>query len=974
MKDRRTPNGLRATAPGTGHHPPHTQPHTQPPVLRRLLRRLLAAVVAAALAAGLLGALAGTAYAVPPGSQLPATWNMLHTPEAWNAAYNLARTRDIVALQEVPEALPNNGNLIHVAAHTSPGHPYVIDHYYYVPQQQDLPVRNLYILRDSLIPTTLRLGFFTAREARHVEVVESTIEQSRPALAIVDGEGAEAVMFASIHAFSGGGGDAPTLVTQVSVAAGAESGGRWAVLGDYNRAPQTLQGSLPAGSRVYRPAQATQLSGNELDYLVSSMDVEAWDAVHVGQNYASDHYQVFFGAQQGGAETQVVAYRDTGTAELAALGEPVVPAADGSLVDAFWAQSHRQLWRSARSFAFGDEWFVQLQNVQSKKCLTTGTPFLATAPVVTATCSLNPAASELWSYDPALHTLSTSGGQIVQARTDDTTPVIALRPFSSVMFPNQPAVLEQRPVDLATFFSGGTTTRVGVALVDSSTHQRLQDYHPWIGSHRLAEGSNVSSGAAGADERWALEVGPWVGFKIRSTQRNEYVAVVGDGTTAGLVTDATGPESSWYFDGPLLKNMTTHGAMGDFGGGALHVGRTIRTGISVESYELQPVVREIPTEAIGKATSFLTTTMDHYGSPADLRVPRSYTGGHFAPGGEFGPEGYQASFTYDNALVITALLMQGSSSGVSHAMELGDSLLYAQAHDIVPDGRIRASYEPQPFVTATGTPYGGGFSVYTGNMAWAGMALTRLHHVTGEQRYLDGALRIANWIQANAADTRGAGGYTGGLRNSDGTGAEMTPIQWKATEHNIDTGAFFAMLAAATGDQVWKTRSDNAFAFVAGMQADDGRLWTGTGLDGVTQNRDTVPEDVQTWSYLATLSPAYARSVDWAAGNLAVTDGPFTGVSFGRTDTSKVWFEGTAHLLAAYYARGAAGDDAKAATLLDTLKLAQTQAPNGDGRGIVAASSDGLTTGEGDTYYASLHTGATAWFVIAALGRNPFRL
>ncbi|MFD0351473.1 hypothetical protein ACFQ0M_46300 [Kitasatospora aburaviensis] len=182
------------------------------------------------------------------------------------------------------------------------------------------------------------------------------------------------------------------------------------------------------------------------------------------------------------------------------------------------------------------------------------------------------------------------------------------------------------------------------------------------------------------------------------------------------------------------------------------------------------------------------------------------------------------------------------------------------------------------------------------------------------------------------------------------------------------------MLAAATGDQMWKTRSDNAFAFVAGMQADDGRLWTGTGLDGVTQNRDTVPEDVQTWSYLATLNPAYARSVDWAAGNLAATDGPFTGVSFGRTDTSKVWFEGTAHLLAAYYARGAAGDDAKAAALLDTLKLAQTQAPNGDGRGIVAASGDGLTTGEGDTYYASLHTGATAWFVIAALGRNPFRL
>ncbi|MEV7121708.1 ricin-type beta-trefoil lectin domain protein [Kitasatospora griseola] len=378
-------------------------------------------------------------------------------------------------------------------------------------------------------------------------------------------------------------------------------------------------------------------------------------------------------------------------------------------------------------------------------------------------------------------------------------------------------------------------------------------------------------------------------------------------------------------------------------------------------------------DSVPRAYSFLAGAQDRYAGGSTLRVPQSYTGGHFAPGDEFGPTGYQASFTYDNALIIAAYLQNPSGDNVGRAVALGDSLLYAQAHDITPDGRLRASYEPDPFVTPTGV-YVGGFSVYTGNMAWAGMAFARLYSVTGEGRFLDGAVRVGNWIQNNAADSRGVGGYTGGLRNDDQTGQTMIPITWKATEHNIDTGAFFAMLARITGDQGWKQRSENAFRFVASMQADDGRLWTGTGLDGVTQNRDTVPEDIQTWSYLATLDPRYSVSVDWAATNLAATDGQFAGVSFGRTDTSKVWFEGTAHLLAAYNTRTAPGDADRAAALTSTLLAAQHGAPNTDGNGIVAASHDGLTTGEGDIYYASLHTGATAWYLLAVQGGNPFRL
>ncbi|MFJ5228365.1 phosphatidylinositol-specific phospholipase C domain-containing protein [Kitasatospora sp. NPDC088391] len=381
-----------------------------------------------------------------------------------------------------------------------------------------------------------------------------------------------------------------------------------------------------------------------------------------------------------------------------------------------------------------------------------------------------------------------------------------------------------------------------------------------------------------------------------------------------------------------------------------------------------------PEYSLENAYDFLKRDMDAYGCNDELRVPQSYQGGYFS-GPSFGPDGYQASFTYDNALVIMALLQRGTSSDLSYATVLGNTLRYAQEHDPeTADGRLRASYEPNPFITRSGAPYVGGYSVYTGNMAWAGMAFTRLYKATGNGDFLDSAKKIGTWIQTHAADSRGAGGYTGGLRYGDDLSAGGTQLLWKATEHNIDTGAFFTMLGSVTGDPAWSSHAADAFHFVASMKAADGHLWTGTGTDGVSLNQDFVPEDVQAWSYLATLDPAYSPAVDWAATHTAATDGEFTGVSFSPVDVSKVWFEGTAHMLAAYHARHADGDAAKANVLLDTLLKAQADAPHSNGRGIDAASGDGLITGDGDTYYAALHTGATAWYLIAAQGGNPFRL
>jgi hypothetical protein len=119
--------------------------------------------------------------------------------------------------------------------------------------------------------------------------------------------------------------------------------------------------------------------------------------------------------------------------------------------------------------------------------------------------------------------------------------------------------------------------------------------------------------------------------------------------------------------------------------------------------------------------------------------------------------------------------------------------------------------------------------------------------------------------------------------------------------------------------------------------------------------------------------PRFAASVSWDVQNLAVT-GPFRGASFCRDDRSGVWFEGTAHLADALEFRGAPGDRAQAAQYLADIYYAQTHGPGADGRGIIAASRNGLTDCGGGSYYTSLHTGTTAWYIPSADKINPFAL
>jgi len=375
------------------------------------------------------------------------------------------------------------------------------------------------------------------------------------------------------------------------------------------------------------------------------------------------------------------------------------------------------------------------------------------------------------------------------------------------------------------------------------------------------------------------------------------------------------------------------------------------------------------TPSVSNAYRYLNRAMDLYATGSTPRLVQSFIGG------TLGRQGFTDSETYDDALMIDAYLTEGTPDGLARATVIGSSLLLVQAHDPAHDGRIREGYAPAPL--ATTTKHGRQHvriqirdkTSDVGNMAWVGMALARLHAATSSTAYLSGAESIGAWVVRNCYDQRGAGGFTGGKS------ANGARIRWKSTEQNIDLFSLFTMLRAETGNPQWTSDAARARTFVDAMwNRSTGSFYVGTTTNGVALNTSEQPEDVNSWSYLALQDPAFSSSIDWNVDHLSVSAGGFSGVSFCLGDKSGVWFEGTAHLADALEIRHGNGDAQLANQYLSDIQFAQTNGPNGDGLGIIAASKDRLSDCDGDYYYSSLHTGATSWYILASQQVNPFTI
>jgi hypothetical protein len=425
------------------------------------------------------------------------------------------------------------------------------------------------------------------------------------------------------------------------------------------------------------------------------------------------------------------------------------------------------------------------------------------------------------------------------------------------------------------------------------------------------------------------------------------------------------------------------------------------TGSAVGSGGAVPVPPGRP--GLLSAVDFLGRMTDAYPALTDApRLPQSYAD-------ELGL--FSTAFVYDAALAVVAALAAGRHD---LARTIGDGLLYAQASDPVhDDGRLRQAYNVGPYTFYDGSPNPHGLvlpdgtanigwqfgflGTAVGDMAWPGIALVQLHEATGATAHLEGAQRIARWITSRAVNPGPLGGFRFGVDGAD------RPVPNVSTEHNIDAVSFFTMLHQADGDPAWLEATARARGLVERMwEPQGGYFYTGSD-GGETINRQPLPLDPQTWSWLALQDDRYAASVDWASTALATTDTPdspnsqlpagvsVSGVTFSsasltsnavyngrQVDPDGVWLEGTAQLATAFADRRAPRDRARANALLDELRLAQAElgagqhvggAPLGVG-GLVAASSL-LDSGFGFGYFQVQHVGATAWYVMAELGANP---
>ncbi len=418
--------------------------------------------------------------------------------------------------------------------------------------------------------------------------------------------------------------------------------------------------------------------------------------------------------------------------------------------------------------------------------------------------------------------------------------------------------------------------------------------------------------------------------------------------------------------------------------------------------------------SIERAFRFQNFMMDAYTTGTTVRLTQSYSDEALGA----------TAFTYDNAVTIHAYLASEDAMLLARAEVLGDGLLYAQANNFpFNDGRFAQGY----FVNAASgagayiTPAAAPYYFYTstvGDQAWAGMALAQLYHRTGQARFLTGALLVANWIVTNAYNTAGVGGYSFGTVINQYNGSEPAS-NGKSTEHNIDTFAFFTMLSKLTkggssgaNGMTWGELAGHALTFVVSQfNAAGPFFYTGT-LNAADEgtNLFPIPEDCQTWSYLALLNKSYAGTIDWALEHLEATDtagAPHTSLtgtekihglvfdtaslSTTADDPDAVWLEGTSHTIAALAARALRGsgnlsgivkDVHTAAGLVGQCMLAQAELGAGKtaggkpipaGEGLLASTSV-MDTGFGYTYGPSLHIGATGWYLLGALAANPFQL
>lgn len=421
----------------------------------------------------------------------------------------------------------------------------------------------------------------------------------------------------------------------------------------------------------------------------------------------------------------------------------------------------------------------------------------------------------------------------------------------------------------------------------------------------------------------------------------------------------------------------------------------------VYTFPLVPAVhRSAKAGVLDRLDLFLEQQMDQF-AIAGPRYVQTYRLPAAELEGRHGEMHHRAD-TYDTAVACIYFQERGQ---MDRARDLGDALVVALNHDGIGGGRIVAATRAGELLDrglagTTSIFHHDGGRRDVGNMCWAGLALTRLHHRTRRYRYLHAAETIGHHIVSTCAVDDAWGGFSGG---QDHWG---TVYHWRSVEHNVDAFSFFANLHHLTGEDHWAQASASARKLVRACRITDATKPnvayyctgtksppTGEALDALVKsgrlkpgetpppelNDTVVPTDTQSWTALAGIDPGpnEGYSLIYMMHHMHAESAGFFGFRFARNGT-EVQNEATAGAVMALQL-SKAGLQHAAGRCYDSLVAQIEKAPNADGYGLVATPAPEATTGPGLgwSYFNFLHVASSAWTGLALLakedpGANPY--
>lgn len=381
----------------------------------------------------------------------------------------------------------------------------------------------------------------------------------------------------------------------------------------------------------------------------------------------------------------------------------------------------------------------------------------------------------------------------------------------------------------------------------------------------------------------------------------------------------------------------------------------------------------LSAHAAGSLCDNLIAVVRAQSADADAVFVHSFAPGDFEA--ELPPSLASTAFTYDNAAAAIALI---ACDDLTDALKIGRALSRASRQDrAFHDGRIRNAYRAGP--VGDDTPLLPGWwdaarniwaedsfqdGSYTGNVAWAALALLNLYQATHDVTFRDDAARLIDWV---ATRTECGGFFCGGY---GGNGDRQDRLPWISTEHNIDVAATAAWLArAGAGARFTKVAEQARKVLNIAFLGDHFAI--GITPDGKPASPEQYVLDVQLWPWTALpdAPPEWRKGLAFAEAHLAVDGGfDFNG------DRDGAWIEGTGQAALAYLI---VGNRARHAELVQSFATDLT--PSGllnAARGVQVLST-GLMRGTGPdatpvVYHRRPQLAATAWAILGERGFNPF--